>query len=661
GAVRQMVLRWPNWRRERWAIQPIAQDGVIEQIQTDADGDEMISLHLLERRTGPFTLALEARRPIEAGGRPNELTLPLLEASSRLPALLAVAAAENVEFHLQPGARTLTQPADEAPLDVPLPPEFASLHRATMRIHSPERRFQAAVTLHEQEIETASEIRVTPQDDRLLVIQRLQYQVAYERLESVRLMEPEALRGRVLYYADADFEAPLARDADDSSGPAGETVLRLPEGEIGAFEVFARYVIDLPAEIGSQGAAVNIPVVRTADAKESSLRMLFDPGQETLSASLADGRWKPIAVPESARSWTTAAATDSVNLTLTPTVPALAERLRIQRALIRTVLAPDGQALSRAQYRFAGQPPAAVTLRFGAELELEAAWWNGARLSVERIGDAEGGVWRISLPESAEDGGLLTLDYRHGSGTPLGWSAPVSLPAPEFVPQAWIDQSAWTVALPAEQHLFTLPDHAMPQFEWQRDTVFRVRQPRPAYADLDGWIAAADGPPQRDELRQGNAYPFSGLGPMNRLEFRTMGRSFVVLIGAGLSLAAGFLLLTFPVTRHVLTLLAAVFAVALLGLWFAAPVQLLLQPALLGLALAVAAVLIDRRLKRRAESAVLTFPAHSDYSGGSHRSGSSMERLSASRAVVGSESPTAVRPVPASAAEPVSSQSGSRP
>ena len=41
---------------------------------------------------------------------------------------------------------------------------------------------------------------------------------------------------------------------------------------------------------------------------------------------------------------------------------------------------------------------------------------------------------------------------------------------------------------------------------------------------------------------------------------------------------------------------------ALLGVWFAAPVQVLLQPAVLGLVLAILAAAIDGFVKRRARS-----------------------------------------------------------
>ena len=61
-----------------------------------------------------------------------------------------------------------------------------------------------------------------------------------------------------------------------------------------------------------------------------------------------------------------------------------------------------------------------------------------------------------------------------------------------------------------------------------------------------------------------------------------------------------------PVTRNMLALLLIAFGVSLLSLWFLEPIQLLLQPAVLGAALAILASLIDIKSRRPTLSA---FPA----------------------------------------------------
>jgi hypothetical protein len=63
----------------------------------------------------------------------------------------------------------------------------------------------------------------------------------------------------------------------------------------------------------------------------------------------------------------------------------------------------------------------------------------------------------------------------------------------------------------------------------------------------------------------------------------------------------------------VLTVLSLAFVIALLGVWFAAPMQVLLQPALLGVALAVIAAAIDAFVKRRARPLTVTLTSSSSF------------------------------------------------
>ncbi|MFO0919034.1 MAG: hypothetical protein U0872_12050 [Planctomycetaceae bacterium] len=69
-----------------------------------------------------------------------------------------------------------------------------------------------------------------------------------------------------------------------------------------------------------------------------------------------------------------------------------------------------------------------------------------------------------------------------------------------------------------------------------------------------------------------------------------MSRSLILLIGASVALGIGFLLLNFAWSRHILTLWAAAFLIALAGLWFEPQLELLLQAVLVGFLFPVLAV-----------------------------------------------------------------------
>ena len=85
-----------------------------------------------------------------------------------------------------------------------------------------------------------------------------------------------------------------------------------------------------------------------------------------------------------------------------------------------------------------------------------------------------------------------------------------------------------------------------------------------------------------------------------------MTRSLVVLVGAGMTLALGFLFWNLPIARNMLAMLLLAFGVSILSLWFLEPIQLLLQSALLGAVLALLATLIDVKSRR---PGLVTYPS----------------------------------------------------
>ena len=141
------------------------------------------------------------------------------------------------------------------------------------------------------------------------------------------------------------------------------------------------------------------------------------------------------------------------------------------------------------------------------------------------------------------------------------------------------------------------------------------------------------------------------------MNYYAMSRSFVVLFGAGLALITGFLLLKIPATRNLLTLLLAAFVVALISVWYWEQVQLLLQPAILGLILAASAAVIERLLEKQRRKPILTIPPPSDYIVPT-KAGSSVDHpIFSPMFGVGSDEPTMVRvpPTQPSGDDPVSS------
>jgi hypothetical protein len=87
----------------------------------------------------------------------------------------------------------------------------------------------------------------------------------------------------------------------------------------------------------------------------------------------------------------------------------------------------------------------------------------------------------------------------------------------------------------------------------------------------------------------------------------------VLFFGAGFSLAAGFIMLRLVVFRHVMTLLLTSLTVALFGLWYSAPLELLIQPMVAGLVFPATAVLLESWVRNRNGNGVLSFDGQGDF------------------------------------------------
>lgn len=656
GAVHEVALSWPQMRAQGWSIEPLSTSHVVERVNVE-NRDDVIRIALAELKTGRFDVRLKARREIPAVGEEFSLDLP----STGVPgtAILVLAKAENVKADLTAQGSTVALPISEERLQIlDMPEELHELRFAQYNLDSEKRSFTTSVSVQKQLVEAESKATAELRNDRLLVSQQIDYEIAYERLAQVRLLVPGALQGRVDFRSEAGDE--LKPDWVSGFEGRGTTQARiaLPDAKMGRFRLVARFVVDLQEGASPQEKrTVNVPLIRSADAEYARVRFEFQ-HDEQYEASVPGASWEPQFPVGDSAVWASKRAETEVPLILQRERFFAARGYSIRKALIRTALDREGFVRSRAQYRISGDA-STVAFTLPATVAIEAIWWNDRLLAPEEIAEQpeEAGRYRLKPNDGVGDGDqLLSIDFRAKSPSPPGWSDVTEIDGPKFPDDVWLAQSMWQVVLPYDQHLFARPDGFTPQFRWRRETIFWSRQPIASYADLGRWIGDDGGPANRDELAIGNSYVFSRFGPTTELSLRSMSRSVVVLFGAGVSLALGFLLLRIPATRNVMTLLAGAFCLALMELWYKAPVQLLLQPAILGFVLAVGAALIESSLKRDRSSSVLTLSSPSDFV---VTPPSAAPASAAPVAPADTNAPTAVRP-PADAHEPVStSDSGS--
>jgi len=612
GALQELLLEWPNWKKDGWSVEPVvaAEDDSPFVIDETAPADQL-RLLLLDKPGTSFEVRLRAHRDVVSDNTPFDLVLPRIDASTRLPDDVLVELADNIEVDFTPGMDTAFKTVEPLHRD-------KELRRVRYRIESTARTLSTQISVHERKVAASVLIETEPVRDGLSVTERIRYDVSYAPLSQLKLQIPKSLEEQVEFFIGEE-----RLSVEVSPGETKEwlnATLSLPTSTIDRFELSARYFVEFTAPAdASDEFTLLVPFVLPLDTA-SSHPIDFEYHDGGVFHVTIDGNeWKRRPTTSDGPAFTTKAEVTQIPVRLKRSTQRVAKGYSVDESVIRTLFTPDGTARSRARFLVTG-PVSDLAVKIPLRCTIERVWWDTALLEEKEIlqVDRQTGEYRLHVSEIGAVGShQLTIDYRVQSSKPLGWSPRFSVEAPTFPDAAWVERSEWSVSLPSQQYLFTIPDGFAAQFHWVRDGVFWFRRTTPdannPSATNQTARTAPAGPAPRNEFNSGNVYRFTRFGAATEIGFRSMHQQLVVLFGAGLSLALGFVLLKIPVTRNVLTVLILGFVVSLAALWFLEPIQLLLQPAILGLLLAIAAALIDAFFRRRRSSTILTLSSPSDF------------------------------------------------
>lgn len=625
GALRELKFTWPDWKRQGWTIDQLPDFADLAEPEkpsgehapaTAAHDDSTLALRLNGRRGDDFVVMFRASRPAPKSGELFPLSLPQLAGTTMTGGVLVAADAENVKSNLEPRAETVVRSiAPERRDTLAVPDTFHGLRQLALRIDSPKADFDATVTTQQQKIETESRAKVEVRAGRLQVEQRIQYRVSYERLSEATLVLPKELRrASVQFTIDrSDLEAKI--DPSWTTGePNAADIARIPlspQPRIGTFELYAHYSVRLP-DSPSQAVEVPIPLVRSRDSAFKSLRVELHAPDDS-EFEVTDDSWIPsLAIDKgSSYAWTAKGEQSVLPLRLVRVTALASPGVKISRALVRSTLDPTGTALTTAQYRLQG-PVSRIALTLPAGAAEPKFWLDRLPLKPERIREARPNSGEYVLDVGAlspEPEPVLTVQFGDPNAQACGLIGSHTLGAPAFPDNTSVEATVWEVTLPFEQYLYLSPRGFAPEFRWQRDGAVWDRRPSPKAADVGRWLGGAAGA----AADEGNTYTFSRFGPAQSIVVGSMAGSFVVFVGAGLSLLAAFVLLRLRAARSLLTLFLFGFAVAVCCLWYAEAVRLLLQPALIGLLLAVVAAVIDARIQKRRGRLLLEPPGAAEF------------------------------------------------
>jgi hypothetical protein len=659
GALQELVLEWPDWKKAGWSAEPVvAAEGDSPFVIDETAPPDQLRLLLLENPGASFEVVLRASRDVVADSTPFDLAFPHVNASTRLPDDVLVELADDIEVDFKPGANTAFKRIESLHRD-------EGIRRARYRIDSTARTLATQVSVHERHVTASILIEAEPSRDGLTVTERILYDVSYAPLSEVKLQIPQALDGRVEFFI-GESRLPIEVTPGENTGWLDATLM-FPSAKIDQFELSARYFVEFADATAGDEFTVGVPFALPLDIEASpQVDFQYENGG-VFDVTLDGNEWKRRATTSDVAAFTTSNEVTQVPVRLKRSTQRSAKGYSVDQGRIRTLLTSDGTARSRAQFLITG-PVSDLAVVIPLQCTIERVWWDNVLLEKKEIlqVDRKTGEHRFHVSEIPTVGShQLTIDYQVPSQKPMSWSPRFSLAAPTFPNAAWIEQSEWTLSLPSQQYLFTMPAGFTPQFRWVRDGVFWFRRatagPGNTAAANQANLTVPSGPPPRNNFETGNVYRFTRFGAAPQIAFRSMHQQLVVLFGAGLSLTLGFVLLKLPVTRNVLTILILGFIVALAALWFLEPIQLLLQPAILGLLLAFAAAMIDEFYRRRHSSTILTLSSPSDFvlaspSASAMETSPALEQPPSTRSALDSQLLPSDNP-----REPVSSHSGMQP
>ncbi|QDU11768.1 hypothetical protein [Gimesia aquarii] len=613
GALDKVSINWPHRIEEGWELELMQEPSLTEAIEIDQGQAEKININLLKRSKGEFEVTFRARRPVIADEEPFSFTLPEITAPSLSATSLVIANDFNVVTDLTPSPKTQVLSSPLVQIEkFSLPAKVQALRKDEFQIQPGVNEFSAVVSIHSQEIIATSAAQLEMDDSKVRVEQEIKYLVEYEPLSEIRLLVPLSLKNHVDFYLDDEQNPLVPTWISDETDPIQKARLSLRSKKLGPVKITAIYLLPQKSE-----TEVSVPLIRSDDVPYSESRFELSiqnqEGAQFIEVESTDTAWQQQLAMNKDAFWRAVDPEEDINLKLKKSDSRSLFSYAIRQAWIHCSFDLAGLYKAHAQYEFPANPQ---TLSFrmpeNANVKIDEVWWNEEPVTFNQV-PGNSTEYQLNLPQIQRNENslnVLTIKYHSTKRMRESQFSLLSVSAAEFSNNLWVEKTMWKVSLPNSQHLFTIPRGYTPQFRWKNQGVFWSRE----FTGQDEIpVALKNVPLESNDSIGMNSYQFYRLGPATSLEFHALSRSMIVFIGAGTSLLLGFILMSISPLRSVLVLLIMMTAVSAVALWYTAPVEVLLQPAIFGLLLAVVAALINGTSRKRRESKLLAMSAHSDF------------------------------------------------
>ncbi|SFH67511.1 hypothetical protein [Planctomicrobium piriforme] len=612
GAISELKLHWPHWLEQGWRVQSVNVDsdsvGPLAYDATSQPGTVRLWWPNALNQDAVFTVLF--RRPVSVDPAAEDafrasLQLPVPLASELAPAMLQVDAADQLSVELlTKEGEPLPRATVETASTISNIPGASTIQ--TYRIEDLDETFVAKVESHQREVTAVTEIAVhDAAPTRLAIEQTIELNVTYGRVRTLELVLPPELMAHI-----PDWAVPQGIDVTSQGQKLAlqqgmaPNVLKVDLGQerIGRFKIEVAYGFPVPAEDATRD--VDLPVIALNGVPFGRAECLIDT-LETLQVRPASPGWEALQTSPSQARWINplrSGPLTAIPLTMGLKLADSSQQYVVQRMQVRTIFAAEGIAESWAEFQL-DSPPTRVVIQFPPETEFKdkAFLLDGKPLPRSAISQRSGAFNEITLtlPPKSSPHPRIAVRYRTPLEDPFGLTNRVSLPLPQFPRSVWVDETVWEMQLPEGQHLFTYPE-LLPQIQWVRHFLFWYREPTRSYLERRDTVDAQDVPAEF-RFPDHHFYAFRGFGPVQQIEFQVMNRSLILLLGAGFTLLLGFVFWRVPATRNVFSLIVICFLFAAASLWYVEPILLLLQPAILGVVLALTATMIDSTTRPRVD------------------------------------------------------------
>lgn len=667
GSVDRVELTWPGHREDGWrparTTIPVhvgeqtssTEHEAILETGIDDDSQDLLSVRIDEPCTGRLSFLLHFERTSASDADGFAGPLPLLNGVSQRSRTLAVAGPIDFEFDVVGESG----PLPASPADARLAPGFpeevtepASSPITLYRIDSPDQTLNIDVTRHQRSIEANVMVAVTDlRPARLRVIQEVAFSVAYGRIESVLFDRPESLSSvinsdSIALGDDYSEIGPRFRLRDGTPLQAeiveGHLKVNLDEPRHGDFSIFIDYLLPVPGRSDEHTVSFDVPILPSIDAEYgSTVLQIVD--EDVLRLDAKETGWQPELTRTSGEAWSTRTPREFVRLSRDESIVNVPQQYTIETAFLRTLIGDEGQTTTYADYDVR-EAPARLLIMLPQDTGAADFYWNGRKLTSDREVrpyTGEPGQYLLAIEDGELEAlsGRLSVRFRSQSHGVLNFISQRTVQFPRFPQRVWIEETIWEIGLPLGHQLFESPDGMVPQYTWERTVAVWMRRPTRAYRDRRAnFIASGSGAPPVSQ--GGNVYAYRAVGSLQAAQFGSMAQTFIVLIGAGVTLLLGFVFGRIPTTRNVFSILVLGFVFSLASLWRLELMQLLLQPALLGLLLALVATTFDTAARRRPRRRLRETPVEPPPSAVGREQRSSV--YGSSSAAPRSQAPTAV-------------------